>query len=104
MGLVKDILGRMVAVFIIGAAGFISGGAVVGSVTDIQISPAISAAMAGFVAVMDVLVELARLYVGDGKLDREEVNQAFSKASKADTKSPKSDPVVSDPKLPEDYN
>jgi hypothetical protein len=33
---------------------------------------------------MDVLVELARLYVGDGKLSREEVNQAFSKASKSD--------------------
>ena len=74
----------MVAVFIIGAAGFISGGAVIGAVTNVQISPAISAAMAGFVAVMDVLVELARLYVGDGKLSREEVNQAFSKASKSD--------------------
>lgn len=84
MNLIKDILGRMVAVFVIGAAGFISGGAVIGAVTDVQISPAISAAMAGFVAVMDVLVELARLYVGDGKLSREEVNQAFSKASKSD--------------------
>lgn len=84
MNLIKDIVGRMVAVFIIGAAGFISGGAVIGAVTDVQISPAISAAMAGFVAVMDVLVELARLYVGDGKLSREEVNQAFSKASKSD--------------------
>ena len=84
MNLIKDIVGRMVAVFIIGAAGFISGGAVIGAVTDVQISPAISAAMAGFVAVMDVLVELARLYVGDGKLDRNEVNQAFSKASKSD--------------------
>lgn len=84
MNLVKDILGRMVAVFIIGAAGFISGGAVIGAVTSVQISPAISAGMAGFVAVMDVLVELARLYVGDGKLSREEINQAFSKASKSD--------------------
>lgn len=84
MNLIKDIVGRMVAVFIIGAAGFISGGAVIGAVTDVQISPAISAAMAGFVAVMDVLVELARLYVGDGKLDRNEVNQAFAKASKSD--------------------
>lgn len=84
MNLIKDIAGRMIAVFIIGAAGFISGGAVIGAVTDVQISPAISAAMAGFVAVMDVLVELARLYVGDGKLSREEVNQAFSKASKSD--------------------
>jgi hypothetical protein len=84
MNLVKDILGRMVAVFVIGAAGFISGGAVIGAVTDVNISPAISAAMAGFVAVMDVLVELARLYVGDGKLSREEVNQAFSKDSKSD--------------------
>ena len=84
MNLVKDILGRMLAVFIIGAAGFISGGAVIGAVTDINISPAISAGMAGFVAVMDVLVELARLYVGDGKLSKEEINQAFSKASKSD--------------------
>ena len=84
MNLVKDILGRMLAVFIIGAAGFISGGAVIGAVTSVQISPAISAGMAGFVAVMDVLVELARLYVGDGKLSKEEINQAFSKASKSD--------------------
>ena len=84
MTLIKDILGRMLAVFIIGAAGFISGGAIVSSVSSVQISPALSAAMAGIVAVLDVSVELARLYIGDGKLTREEINQAFSKASKSD--------------------
>lgn len=84
--LFKGILSRMVAVFIIGAAGFISGGAVVGAVTNIQISPAFSAAMAGFAAILDVAVELSRLYVGDGKLTLDEVNQAFSKASKSDKK------------------
>lgn len=76
----------MVAVFIIGSAGFISGGAIVGAITDVNISPAFSAAMAGFAAVLDVLVELSRLYVGDGKLTIAEVNQAFAKASKADKK------------------
>jgi hypothetical protein len=40
--------------------------------------------MAGIVAVMDVAVELARLYIGDGKLTRDEINQAFAKASKSD--------------------
>lgn len=84
LALVKNILGRMVAVFIIGSAGFISGGAIVGAVSNVAISPAISAAMAGIVAVLDVAVELARLYVGDGKLTAAEVNQAFSKASKSD--------------------
>ena len=84
MALIKDILGRMLAVFIIGSAGFISGGAIVSSVSSVRISPAFSAAMAGIVAVLDVSVELARLYVGDGKLDRNEVNQAFAKASKSD--------------------
>lgn len=86
LGLVKDIAARMVAVFIIGASGFISGGAVVSQFTSVQISPAIAALMAGFVAVLDVLVELARLFVGDGKITREEVNQAFRKASVADKK------------------
>ena len=84
LGLIKDIAARMVAVFIIGAAGFISGGAVVGAVTNVNISPAISAAMAGFVAVLDVLVELARLFVGDGKITQAEINQAFRKASTSD--------------------
>jgi hypothetical protein len=84
MKLIKDIVGRMAAVFIIGAAGFISGGAIVSSVSSVQISPAFSAAMAGIVAVMDVAVELARLYIGDGKLTRDEINQAFAKASKSD--------------------
>lgn len=84
MKLAKDIASRMFAVFIIGAAGFISGGAIVSSVSSVQISPAFSAAMAGIVAVMDVAVELARLYVGDGKLTVTEVNQAFAKASKSD--------------------
>lgn len=86
LSLIKDILARMVAVFIIGATTFISGGAVVGAMTDINISPAISAAMAGFAAVADVLVELARLFVGDGKITKDEVNQAFRKASTADKK------------------
>lgn len=84
MELVRDIAGRMLAVFIIGAATFISGGAIVSSVSDIQISPAFSAAMAGIAAILDVSVELARLYIGDGKLTRAEVNQAFRKASKSD--------------------
>lgn len=84
LALIKDIAARMVAVFIIGAAGFISGGAVVGAVAHVDISPAFSAAMAGFVAVLDVLVELARLFVGDGKITAEEVNQAFRKASTSD--------------------
>jgi hypothetical protein len=86
LGLIKDILARMVAVFIIGASGFISGGAVVSQFTDVQISPAVAALMAGFVAVLDVLVELARLFVGDGKITRDEVNQAFRKASVSDKK------------------
>lgn len=86
MGLAIDIAKRMLAVFIIGAATFISGGAIVSSVSTVQISPAFSAAMAGIAAILDVSVELARLFVGDGKLTRDEVNQAFRKASKSDKK------------------
>lgn len=85
-GLIKDILARMLAVFIIASGTFISGGAVIGAVSNVQISPAISAAMAGFAAVLDVSVELARLFVGDGKITRDEVNQAFRKASTSDKK------------------
>lgn len=86
LGLIKDIVARMVAVFIIASGTFISGGAVIGAVSNIQISPVFSAAMAGFAAILDVSVELARLYVGDGKITREEVNQAFRKASTSDKK------------------
>jgi hypothetical protein len=68
----KDVLKRIVAVFIASALGVLGAGAVVG-IDVVQ-----AAAMAGILGVASVVEKLARSFLDDGKITAEEVNQAFS--------------------------
>ena len=73
---VRDILSRMVAVFLVGALGTLGAGAVFG------VDEVIALSMAGLLAVASVAERLAREYLDDGKLTVEEINDAFNPLSK----------------------
>jgi hypothetical protein len=70
----KDIAGRMLAVFIATALGVIGTGAVIG----VEVWQA--ALMAGIGGVATVLEGLSRAYLQDGKLTVDEINGVFGKA------------------------
>ena len=72
---VKDISGRMVAVVIASVMGTLGAGALIG------IDVWKSAALAAIMGVAVVSESLARGYIGDGKLDQKEINDAFAKAN-----------------------
>lgn len=76
MKLFKNIILRICATFVIGALGTIGAASIFG----IDVWKA--AAVAGLLATMDVIAELSRFYVADGKLTDSEINEAFSKATK----------------------
>jgi hypothetical protein len=78
MKLIKNIILRICATFVIGALGTIGAASIFG----IDVWKA--AAVAGLLATMDVIAELSRFYVADGKLTDSEINQAFSKATKTE--------------------
>jgi hypothetical protein len=78
MKTIRDIILRILAVFIIGALGTIGAASIFG------IDAWKAAAVAGLLATMDVIAELSRFYVADGKLTDKEINAAFSKATKAE--------------------
>jgi hypothetical protein len=78
MKTIKDIILRIVAVFVIGALGTIGASSLFG------VKPFVAASIAGVLATFDVIAELARFYVADGKLTETEINKAFSKATKTD--------------------
>jgi hypothetical protein len=78
MKTIRDIILRILAVFIIGALGTIGAASIFG------IDAWKAAAVAGLLATMDVIAELSRFYVADGKLTGIEINEAFSKATKAE--------------------
>jgi len=80
MKLVKNIILRICATFVIGALGTIGAASIFG----IDVWKA--AAVAGLLATMDVIAELSRFYVADGKLTDSEINEAFSKATKTEGK------------------
>lgn len=67
-----DIIKRIFAVFVATALSVIGAGAIVG--VDFWLS----AAMAGIGGVATVLERLARAYVEDGKLTKDEINAAFN--------------------------
>jgi hypothetical protein len=77
---IKNIILRILATFVIGALGTIGAASIFG----IDVWKA--AAVAGLLATMDVIAELSRFYVADGKLTDLEVNQAFSDATKSEEK------------------
>jgi hypothetical protein len=78
MKTIKDITLRILATFVIGALGTIGAASIFG----IDVWKA--AAVAGLLATMDVIAELSRFYVADGKLTNIEINEAFSKATKTE--------------------
>ena len=75
---VRDILSRMIAVFLVGALGTLGAGAVFG------VDEIIALSMAGLLAVASVAERLAREYLDDGKLTLDEINGAFSPFAKSE--------------------
>ena len=75
---VKDILSRMVAVFVVAALGTLGAGAIMGVETWVALS------MAGLLAVASVAERLAREYLDDGRLSLDEINGAFSPFAKSE--------------------
>jgi hypothetical protein len=73
----KDILGRMIALFLVSSLGIITGSSVINAINPEQQMPLwYAAALAGFTAVANVLTKLAQASL-DGKLTAEEVDEAF---------------------------
>lgn len=71
-----NILMRIVAVFAASGLSVIGAGAVVG------ISTAKAVILAGTLGVATVIEALARSFLDDGKLTKEEINSAFAKVDK----------------------
>ena len=62
---------RMLALFLVTALATIGAGALIG-IDTLQ-----TALLAGIMGVANVIEDLARGYLNDGKLDKDEINQAF---------------------------
>jgi hypothetical protein len=73
MALIKNVLLRILATFVVTGLGVIGAGTIAG----VSIEKAIF--MAGIGGVANVLEGLARAFLTDGKLSEEEVNEVFSK-------------------------
>jgi hypothetical protein len=67
----KDIAGRIVAVFLTSALGIIGGSSILGGIPVWK-----AAVLAGIAASAQVIERLARASL-DGKLTKEEINEAF---------------------------
>jgi hypothetical protein len=76
MNNVKNILSRIIAVFAASGLSVIGAGSLVG----IEVWQA--AVLAGGIGVATVVESLARAYLEDGKLSKDEVNEAFAKVDK----------------------
>lgn len=75
----KNIIGvalRIGAVFVVVALDMVGVGAIAG------INPIVAAIMAGLLAVSDVLKDLSNAYLEDGKITKEELDEAFAKVYK----------------------
>ncbi len=74
----KDVAGRIVALFIMSSLTIITGSSIINSMPgqEVQIPLWYSAALGGFHAIADVLVNLAKASL-DGKLEAHEVDAAF---------------------------
>jgi hypothetical protein len=72
----KNIFMRIIAVFAASGLSVIGAGAVVG------ISTAKAVILAGTLGVATVVESLARSFLDDGKLTKEEINAAFAKVDK----------------------
>ena len=72
---VKDIIKRMIAVVVASVMGTIGAGSIIG----VELWK--STSMAAILGVAIVLEALARAYIADGKLDEQEINDAFGQAN-----------------------
>jgi hypothetical protein len=70
----KDILGRIVALFLSSALAIVGGASVLAPELELWKS----AALSGLAAAFQVIQKLATSYYDDGKLTREEINAAFN--------------------------
>jgi len=71
-----DILRRTLAVIVLNVTGSFVGGSVIG----LQVWQ--SALMAGLAGALGVAQDLSRNYLDDGKLDKAEINEIYSKIAK----------------------
>ena len=71
-----DITGRIVATFLTSALSIVGGSSVLNAFTEQDISVVQSACLAGLAACAQVIERLARASL-DGRLTKEEINQAF---------------------------
>lgn len=98
----KDILGRMVALFLVSSLGIITGSSVINAFAPDQSMPLwYSACLAGFTAVASVLTKLAQASL-DGRLTADEVDEAFgvkseTRAAVNEAKGLAAEPVVETP-------
>lgn len=72
----KNILLRIVALFSVSGLQTIGAGSLAG------IKPIYAMGMGGLLAVSDVISDLAKAFLKDGKLTKDEVNDTFAKAFK----------------------
>lgn len=68
-----SVIGRIMALFAVSALTTVGAGAIIG-IDTVQ-----TAILAGVLGVANVLEDLARGYLDDGKLSQTEINQAFKK-------------------------
>jgi len=79
--IIKDVLFRSLALFLVTALPAIGAGSFIG------VEPVNSAVIAGALAVSRVITDLAKAFLDDGKLTQAEVDAIFKKANKKeDTK------------------
>ena len=67
-----SVIGRMVALFLVSALTTVGAGAIIG-IDTIQ-----TAILAGVMGVANVVEDLSRSYLNDGKLSKKEINDAFA--------------------------
>jgi hypothetical protein len=67
-----SIIGRIVALFLVSALTTVGAGAIIG-IDTVQ-----TAILAGVMGVANVVEDLSRSYLNDGKLSKKEVNDAFA--------------------------
>ena len=72
----KDVVSRIVALFITSSLGIITGSSIINATTDVKTPIWVAAALAGFASVSDVVSKLAKASL-DGKLEQHEIDAAF---------------------------
>ena len=96
MGLLKNIILRIMATFAASGLGVIGAGTIAG----VPVWKAVF--MAGIAGVATVIEGLSRAFLNDGKLDSDEINSVFAKVDKKSKPEPQV--VVEEDEEEEDYS